>query len=289
MAGPAKPNGRRGRAPAWDDEPVPIIGRRLKALIDASEKWTIPTLSEEMRKRGMNGASRPTIDYICRERNQTCRAPLRKELAKEFDVPEKWLSGEMKRLPFAKPRKVMSKAGAKLEIIDYPADLEHPPAYQIAQHRFMAAAYKRATRNVKRLERQIFGANAENLFESEAAYNEAWDSLHREEDHTQLTLATLEIATSPVLWQALLDGHRDTDAAEYAEASIALTKAFTVILGPWMRGEADLDREILRDVNELLERLANAMMDKALAAKRERFQREKKTKKPARAARKKRS
>ena len=271
MAGPAKPNGRRGRAPAWDDEPVPIIGRRLKALIDASEKWTIPTLSEEMQKRGMNGASRPTIDYICRERNQTCRAPLRKELAKEFDVPEKWLSGEMKRLPFAKPRKVMSKAGAKLEIIDYPADLEHPPAYQIAQHRFMAAAYKRATRDVKRLERQVDGGK------SEGAYKEAWNGVHREDRHKQLALATLDLATNPALWQALLGGHRDTDADEYAEAAIALTKAFTVILGPWMRGETDLDREILRDVNKLFEQLANSRMNKALAAQRERFQRGKKT------------
>ena len=124
---------------------------------------------------------------------------------------------------------------------------------------------------------------------SEAAYKEALDGSNRENRHKQLALATLEMATSPVLWQALLDGHRDTDADAYAEATIALTKAFTVILGPWMRGKVDLDREILRDVNKLFEQLANSWMNKALAAQRERFRRGKKAKKPTRAARKKRS
>ena len=289
MARPAKPK----RAPAWDEQLVPIDGQRLKGLIDDSKEWTIPTLSEEMRKRGINGASRSTIDYICRERNQTCRAPLRKELAKEFDVPEKWLSGEMKRLPFARPRKVWSlagrdwaeiegmtiaeiikakHAGAKLEIIDYPADLEHPPPQQIARHRFMAAAYERATRDEDRVSRQIHEAK------SEAAYKEALNAHTRENRHKQLSLATLGMATSPVIWQALLDGHHDIDADTRAEAEIALMKAFTVILGPWMRGDADLDREILRDVNKLFEQLANSWMNKALAAQRERFQRGKKAK-----------
>lgn len=86
----ARTTGRRLHRTTWDQPQVPIIGPRVRACIDTSN-WSTRSLGRELARRGVVGASQQTLSYICTGRNKTCRAPLRKALAREFNVPEQWL------------------------------------------------------------------------------------------------------------------------------------------------------------------------------------------------------
>lgn len=269
MARSATTKRLRRRAPAWDEPLVPIDGQHLKALIEASE-WTIPALAAEMRHRGKAGASRQTIDYICRGRNKKCRAPLRKELARELNVPEKWLSGELERLPFTTPRLawVVKKikpssqpsitlgqsveVGSKISIICHPDDLMYPPAHQIAEHRFMSACHEALKRDV--------------ASSPPDAADASWN------------LNRLSLLIEPSHWRVLLDRYEHPERDRQAEAIIAFARAFRLILDPWFEGRAKLNNKILDALGALQDQLNAELVKQIMEAERP---------KPKRGARKK--
>ena len=240
------------RAPAWDEPRVTIDGERLKALIDADDRWTIPTLAAEMRRRKKAGASRSTLNYICTQRNKTCRAPLRRELALELGVPEAWLGGDMERLPLPWRRWgyidadghpiTLAQAAAAAQaiggIIHVTEELQRPPADQIAEQRFLSAC-------VDRLK----------------------TSPHRNTDEA---FATLHELISPANWRGLITSYTDLEREEETDAVIALTKAFTIILAPWFTGKVEINETLFDNFAALADRMGAALTRSVIESARSR-------------------
>ena len=96
---------RRQAKVGWKGKPlVPIVPERLRAALELNG---IPR-REAARRLGITPQA---LDYYVRPRNKKtvgeryrCRAPDRRALARMTNLPEAWLAGEMRRLPWARDR-----------------------------------------------------------------------------------------------------------------------------------------------------------------------------------------
>jgi hypothetical protein len=78
----------------WSDDPlVPIIGRRVQEALAEAEVSRL-ALAIKLKRRGQR-LSAQTLDYLCAGRQRRCRAGLRRALAQELGVEERWLAGEI--------------------------------------------------------------------------------------------------------------------------------------------------------------------------------------------------
>ena len=78
----------------WPDDPlVPVVGLRVQEALTEAELSRL-NLATKLKQRGQR-LSAQTLDYLCTGRQRRCRASLRRMLAEELGVEERWLAGEI--------------------------------------------------------------------------------------------------------------------------------------------------------------------------------------------------
>ena len=201
-----------------DDEMVPIRGDRVTATMRVRRIST-----SELARRV--GESQQTIDLIVRGRSKKCRRSRLRAIAKTLRVSMKWLASEIDALPFANYQE--SRIDDSGQLVTYSkGEYDAPSLQQLVEHEFGRVLF--------------------NCLASREPPSDAHTKGHLTDPaHFWMWWAVRRLI-SPASWAAKLlsvdEGEKlRWSREEYELAVEALTKAFTIILRPWFKGEASLD------------------------------------------------
>ena len=209
---------------------MPIVGERVRALLEQSPEWSAKTLADELQQQGIPGASRQTIGYICSGRNKTCRAPVRGALAALFGIPEEWFGDADSNL--------VAPASDYFLHVDDDRSREHqmiPPRSELAIYitgRKVAAAWHR----------DLAGGVADLPTWVSEEFRQ-WVEEDRDKALTKFITRALFAFFSLWRWRSilLLDASAKVSLVEADRFTPAFTEAVEALLGPWMDGKQKLN------------------------------------------------
>lgn len=200
---------------AFGDDPfVTFRADRLRAAIKHN-RTTVNALARAVR------VSQQRLDHITRGRNKRCRRTLLVRIGEVLGVPLVWLTGDWSALPYA------------FYNVDPPDEWEAPPLALLAQSRFGHKCDAAFRRDLGGLERSD---------DPERAYARLRDAFH----------GAMHDLINPKRWRRELSASRDLLAPgpireDRDAATAALEAAFSIILRPWLEGEAALNYGFLRE------------------------------------------
>ncbi len=213
------------RNAGWEHDPKTRVNRkRLQARIDHLGT-SANRLANSNALRKTPGANQRTLSSFLTGRTNTLRRSVVEKLAEEVAVDVRWLTGETD-LP--NRSWTINEAGEHVPL----GDPDAPPKTQLEQGALLLACREALNRQIQE---GRFGADLMDQY-----YN---------------ILPAVQRLTQPSTWEAKLLVHdvQDTDYPvtaqdDWDEAGTALARAFRVILGPWLRGQASINHQALLGV-----------------------------------------
>jgi len=213
---------RRHRKKAQLHPLVPILGPWLAAAMEVRGVSVVP-LQRQLATRGVRVA-RQTLSYILTEQQRTCRADVRRELARVFGVTEGFLAGQPQG------------AGAWARTLEAQP---WSPAVALAVMEFTARAEAAWRREVVAADSAL--ADAPVTLNPRSPWAQP---LRRDAD---LAFALADLVNGDVWRRRFLVSAPALTPAEREQATRHLIGSFAVLLQPWFTARATLNRDALRE------------------------------------------